>query len=355
MTSSHATGPSVPLSVLDLAIVGTGQISADALHATTVLARRAEALGYNRFWVAEHHNMPAVASTSPPVLAAHVAALTERIRVGSGGVMLPNHAPFVVAEQFAMLEALHPGRIDLGIGRAPGTDPATAAALRRSPDALGAEDFPRHLLDLMAMLGDPRTENGTRLQPTPAPASHPSVILLGSSGFSAQLAGALGLPFAFAHHFAGQNTLPAMELYRSSFRPSRLLDRPYAIVTAAALVAPTDEEADHLAGPSRIMMLSLRTGQLGPLLSPAEAAAHPQRDLARQLPSTAVIGSPGTVVASLRQLVAATSADELMIATTTHGLDERIRSLELLARTWADDSDDGRNTPAEDEPVAGRP
>jgi luciferase family oxidoreductase group 1 len=330
-----------PLSVLDLATVGTGQSSSEALAATTEVARRAETLGYRRLWVAEHHNMPAVASTSPPVLVAHLAAHTSRLRVGSGGVMLPNHAPFVVGEQFAMLEALYPGRIDLGIGRAPGTDPATAAALRRSPDALGAEDFPRHLLDLMAMLGDPRTPDGVdRLAPTPAPRSRPRIFLLGSSGFSAQLAGALGLPFAFAHHFAGDNTVAAVQLYRSTFRPSTVLDEPYVVVTAAALVAPTDDEAHFLAGPSRMMLLSLRTGRLGPLLTPGDAAAHPQRDLAEQLPSSHVIGSPATVVPRLAGLAADTGADELMIATTTHGLAERLRSLELLAGAWGVDPGD---------------
>ena len=325
-----------PLSVLDLALVGTGQSSGDALRATTLLAQRAEELGIVRFWVAEHHNMPAVASTSPPVLIAHLAAHTSRMRIGSGGVMLPNHAPYVVGEQFAMLEALHPGRIDLGIGRAPGTDPTTAAALRRAPDSLGAEEFPRHLLELMAMLGDRRqaVDDVARLAPTPAPRSHPQIVLLGSSGFSAQLAGALGLPFAFAHHFAGQNTLPALELYRSNFRPSRVLERPHAIVTVATLLAPTDEEAEYLAGPSRMMLLSLRTGRLTALLSPDEAATHPHRELAGEIPTTHLVGAPATVLPQLRSLAEETRADELMIATTTHGLDERVRSLELLAGAW---------------------
>ncbi|HEU5101001.1 MAG TPA: MsnO8 family LLM class oxidoreductase [Roseiflexaceae bacterium] len=201
---------------------------------TTMLARRAEALGYTRFWVAEHHNMPLVASTTPAVLIAHLAAQTSTIRVGSGGVMLPNHPSLVVAEQFAMLEALHPGRIDLGIGRAPGTDPGTAAALRRAPAALGAEDFPRHLLDLMGLLGDRRTTDGMwkRFAATPAAESTPMIVLLGSSGYSAQLAGRLGLPFAFAHHFDTGGTLEALDLYRRDFEPSAVLERPYTIVTA---------------------------------------------------------------------------------------------------------------------------
>src|SRR5690606_2594843 len=192
-----------PLSVLDLSILSEGHTSARALADTTALARRTDALGYRRFWVAEHHNMETVASTSPPVLIAHLAASTRSIRLGSGGVMLPNHPTLVVAEQFAILEALHPGRIDLGIGRAPGTAGATAPALRRPPDALGAEDLPRHLVDLMGLLGDRRSDKGMweRFRATPRPTSSPQIWLLGSSDYSAQLAGILGLPFAFAHHF----------------------------------------------------------------------------------------------------------------------------------------------------------
>ena len=187
------------LSALDLAIVSEGKTSASALADTTTLAQRADELGLTRFWVAEHHNMRTVASTTPSVLIAHLAARTQRIRVGSGGVMLPNHPPLVVAEQFAMLEALHPGRIDLGIGRAPGTDHATAAALRRSPSALGAEDFPLHLLDLMGLLGDVRTDAGlwSQFAATPVSTSTPWIGLLGSSGYSAELAGYLGLPFSY--------------------------------------------------------------------------------------------------------------------------------------------------------------
>ena len=214
---------SIPLSVLDLSILNEGATSADALADTTTLARRADELGYRRFWVAEHHNMPSVACTSPPVLIAHLAASTRRMIIGSGGVMLPNHAPLVVAEQFAMLEALHPGRIDLGIGRAPGTYQQTALALRRDPEALGAEDFPVHLLDLMALLGDRRevewagmpnrADFAARFRATPVALSSPTIHLLGSSGYSAQLAGLLGLPFAFAHHFDMGGTLQAAELY----------------------------------------------------------------------------------------------------------------------------------------------
>jgi luciferase family oxidoreductase group 1 len=324
-----ATAP-LPLSVLDLAIVGEGQSSGDALRSATALARHAEDLGFSRFWVAEHHGMPAVASTSPPVLAAHVAANTERIRVGSGGVMLPNHPPLVVAEQFALLEALHPGRIDLGIGRAPGTDPRTAAALRRTEQGLGAEDFPRHLAELLALLED-RHEH---LSATPAASSAPQVVLLGSSDFSAQLAGVLGLPFAFAHHFSGGMTQPAIAAYRRRFRPSEALAEPHVIVTVGVVAAEDAEEAQRQADPSRLMMLALRSGRLRPLDAPGTAAAHPHLDLARSLPSTQVVGTPEQVTAALERLAEETGADELMLSTVTHGLEARQRSLSLTATAW---------------------
>ena len=326
----------LPLSVLELATVGSGQSTADALAFTTQVARTADRLGYSRIWVAEHHNMPAVASTNPPVLIAHLAAVTERIKVGSGGVMLPNHAPLVVAEQFALLEALHPGRIDLGIGRAPGTDAQTALALRRDPAALSADDFPQHLLDLLGLFGDRRVEGGLaeRFAATPAPRSAPEVVLLGSSGFSAQLAGALGMPFAFAHHFGGPHTVAAVQLYRDSFRPSPALERPYTIVTANVLAADTDEEARRLALPGQLMRLSIRTNRLRPVPSLEEAETDPERAAAESMPSNAIVGAPGTAVARLRELADETGADELMLSASTHGVEERLRSLELLAQAW---------------------
>src|SRR3954468_13237983 len=212
----------VPLSVLDLAIVNEGGSTADALARTTALAQRAEALGYRRFWVAEHHNMPSVASTTPPVLMAHLAASTSTIRVGSGGIMLPNHPALVVAEHIAALEALHPGRIDLGIGRAPGTDPATAAALRRSPGGLAGDEFPAQLGELFAFFSGtfPDDHQYRHITAVPALGNRPEIWLLGSSDYSAEAAGVLGLPFSFAHHFAAANTLPALARYRASFRPS---------------------------------------------------------------------------------------------------------------------------------------
>ncbi|WP_020575938.1 LLM class flavin-dependent oxidoreductase [Actinopolymorpha alba] len=353
----------VPLSALELAPVGSGQSSADALRSTAAVAQRVEQLGYRRFWVAEHHNMPGVASTSPAVLIAHVAAQTSTIRVGSGGVMLPNHAPLVVAEQFAMLEALHPGRVDLGIGRAPGTDQRTALALRRTPEGLNAEDFPRELDDLLTLLErpepaeqdglfgaaerqDPHGPTGPTSPPsrtsglvaTPAAESSPAVWLLGSSGYSAQVAGLLGLPFAFAHHFSAKNTIPALELYRSRFRPSAVLDEPYAMVTQSVIVADTYEEAERQALPGRLVQVSLRTGRPRALPSPEEAAAHEWTDLELEIlaasPGRPTIGDPASVRAELAELVATTGADELMVTTMTYGVDARLRSFDLLAKAW---------------------
>ena len=323
-----------PLSVLDLAVVTEGGTTAQALAETTALAQRAEALGYRRFWVAEHHNMASVASTSPPVLMAHLAARTERIRVGSGGIMLPNHPPLVVAEQLAALEALHPGRIDLGLGRAPGADQRTAAALRRG--ALGAEDFPRDLLDLMGLLGDVRGEGGLweHFTATPAATSSPQILLLGSSGYSAQLAGLLGLPFAFAHHFGMGGTLEALDLYREAFRPSPVLDAPHAIVTASVLVADSDEEAAWEAAPGRLMSHGIRTGRREPLVSPATAASHPLLPVALAMPSNRIVGAPETALPLLDELVGATGADEVMVSTTTFDLGPRLRHLALLSEAW---------------------
>ncbi len=325
----------MPLSVLDLAMVAEGATSADALADTTAFAKKADELGFSRFWVAEHHNMATVASTTPSVLMAHVASNTERIKVGSGGVMLPNHAPLAVAEQFALLEALHPGRIDLGVGRAPGSDQATAFALRRTTEDL-SEEFPRNLLDVMALLGDVRTEEGLwrHFNATPEPASYPQVLLLGSSAFSPQLAGMLGIPFVFANHFDMGGTLHAVEIYHDNFKPSPALDEPYAIVSAATIAAPTTDEAEWLSSPSKLRKFGLRTGQLFPLLPPDEAQAHPAWEHAAAMPSNAIIGTAAEVVEGLEDLAAATGASELMLYVATHSLQERIRSLELIAAAW---------------------
>jgi luciferase family oxidoreductase group 1 len=327
----------VPLSVLDLAPVPAGGNPAGALRATTELASRAERLGFRRFWVAEHHNMPGIASSAPPVLIGHIADATSRIRVGSGGVMLPNHASLVVAEQFGMLEALHPGRIDLGIGRAPGTDQVTAAALRRSAEALSEDDFPNQLLDLLGFFTGvwPDGHPFAQITAVPGRGQQPAVWLLGSSGYSAQVAGLLGLPFAFAHHFSAANTLPALALYRSHFRPSAALHRPHAMVAAAVICADTDERARWLAGSAALSFLRLRAGRPGPLPSPEEAAAYPYTEAERAAiadrQASSIVGSPQTVSRGIAELLEATAADELMITTMTHDPADRLRSLDLVA------------------------
>jgi luciferase family oxidoreductase group 1 len=333
--------PRVPLSVLDLATVREGHSSADALHGTIATAKVADDLGYHRFWVAEHHNMPAVASTSPPVLISAVAARTGRIRVGSGGVMLPNHMPFVVSEQFALLEALYPDRIDLGIGRAPGTDQATAAALRGVSPHLTVEQFPDHLGMVLALLGDDRVDPAriARLRATPAPETFPEVWMLGSSTYGAQVAAALGLPFCYAYHFAMTSDVDtALRLYREGFQPSPRLDRPHAMVSASVIAAETTEEAQYLAGPSRIMALSLRTGRLGPIVSPETAANAELSELDRsvldQLPGTQYAGTAEEVVAGLDELVARTGADELMLAGTVYAPETRQDTLTRIAKVW---------------------
>ncbi|WP_338051870.1 LLM class flavin-dependent oxidoreductase [Pseudonocardia acidicola] len=320
----------MPLSVLDLVPVGSGSTATVALANSTALVRRAEELGFHRYWVAEHHAMPGIASSSPAVLIAHLAAASSSIRLGSGGVMLPNHQPLVVAEQFGTLEALHPGRIDLGIGRAPGTDQRTARALRRGSGPMDAEDFPQQLNELAAYF---RGEGP--VVAVPAAGNAPSIWLLGSSGYSAQVAGLLGLPFAFAHHFSAENTMPALALYRERFRPSPILDQPYAMIAANVLCADTDTEAQRLALPGALSFLQLRLGRPGLMPSPEEAAAHPYTDEERLFisdrQSTQIIGSPQTVREQVLELVGRTGVDELMITTQTHDGADRLRSYELVA------------------------
>ncbi len=319
------------LSILDLAPVADYADHSDALAATTALAQRADQLGYRRFWVAEHHAMPAIASSAPAVLIAHLAAATSTIRVGSGGVMLPNHPPLVVAEQFGMLESLHPGRIDLGIGRAPGTDQRTALALRRTMEGLSAEHFPEELLALIGMLsGDPQF-----LPATPRGTDLPQIWLLGSSGFSAQLAAALGLPFSFAHHFSSRNTEAAVALYRDQFRPSQYLEAPRVMVAVNAVLADTDERAAYLAKPGIISFLRLRTGAPQALMHPDEAARYAfspaEQDFARERATGQLLGSPETARRQLDALIAATRPDEIMATCQIYDRADRIKSFELLA------------------------
>jgi len=328
--------PMIPLSVLDLAMVPDGATSHEAFAQTTKVAQAAEALGYTRIWVAEHHNMSTVASTVPAVLMAHLAASTSTIKVGSGGVMLPNHAPLAIAEQFAMLEALYPGRVDMGVGRAPGTDGATAMALRGARNDPHAEDFPRNLIDVMGLLGDVRHAEGLwdRFRATPMATSSPMVIPLGSSDFSAQLAGVLGLPFGFAHHFDMGGTVHAVETYRENFRPSPVLDEPYTIVTASTIAADTTDEAVRLSGPALLRRYGLRTGQLVPMLTPEQAVEHPDFEAAKAMRVSSLVGTAAEVTSGMDELAERTGAAELMLYTSTYGLDERLASLSLIANEW---------------------
>jgi luciferase family oxidoreductase group 1 len=316
----------IPLSVLDLAPVSSGRTTPDAMRESIALAQHVERLGYGRVWVAEHHGMPGIASSAPAVLIGALAAATSRIRVGSGGVMLPNHPPLVVAEQFGMLEALHPGRIDLGLGRAPGTDQRTASLLRRGD----ADDFVGELALLRAFFEGP-VEG---ISAVPAEGNAPEFWLLGSSGYSAQLAGMLGLPFAFAHHFSGHNTLPALDLYRSSFRPG-VLTEPYAMVCASVLLADSYDDARRLALPGALSFVTLRQGLPGVLPSVAEAEAYPwtdrERAFAEDRLAGQILGSPTEAAQQLTRLLADTQADELMVTTTAHGFADRLRSYDLLA------------------------
>ncbi|MGY0498676.1 LLM class flavin-dependent oxidoreductase [Nocardia sp. FBN12] len=323
----------VTLSVLDLAPVQSDATASAGLHATTRFAQHAEEQGFHRFWVAEHHNMPGIASAAPAVVLAHLAASTSRIRVGSGGVMLPNHPPLVVAEQFGTLESLHPGRIDLGIGRAPGTDPVTARALRRSAEGLGGDAFPQ---ELTALIGFFRGADPNGIVASPGLGAEPEVWLLGSSGYSAQVAAVLGLPFAFAHHIAPNNTVAALNLYRDNFRPSPTLSEPYTIVAASVICADTDAEADRLAAPRDLAFANLRSGRPQALATPEQAAGFPgneaERHFAAQRKAGQLQGSPETVRAQAAQLLDATSPDELMLNTLVYDLDARIRSLDLTKK-----------------------
>jgi luciferase family oxidoreductase group 1 len=314
------------LSVLDLVPVRSGQTTGEAVAATRSLARLADDLGYRRYWLAEHHNLPAVAATNPPVLVAMVAGVTERIRVGSGGVMLPNHAPLVVAEQFALLEAAYPGRIDLGIGRAPGSDPLTSVALRHgaggvSDDAVN--HFPQYVEDILAMMA---TEGVTMqvagrlqaLRATPRAESSPDLWLLGSSDFSARLAADRRLPYVFAHHFSGRGTAEALELYRSGYRPSERYPEPRTFLTVNAVVAESAEEADRRALPNLLTMVALRTGQplfAQPTIDEAEARGLPEehRALAEQMTQRWIVGTPDDAAKQVAELASTYAVDEVMV------------------------------------------
>ena len=320
----HNGEPPLRLSVLDLIPVRSGQSSGDALKASVTLAQVAERSGVHRYWVAEHHNMPAVAATNPPVLIALLAGATTTMRIGSGGVMLPNHAPLVVAEQFALLEAAYPGRIDLGIGRAPGSDPVTSWALRHGgPETADAAAFDEVVDNLLAMMepgGVGLNVQGRTypLRATPQASGVPAVWLLGSSDFSARLAAAKGLPYVFAHHFSGEGTAQILNLYRSSFRPSDLAAEPRTFLTVNVVVAETQKEAERLVRPQLLAMVALRTGgELRPQLSVEEAEttllAEYHQELAAQLRATSVVGTPDAAASELAELARSYGVDEVMV------------------------------------------
>jgi luciferase family oxidoreductase group 1 len=329
-----------PLSILDLSPVASGSTSSQALRNTLDLARLADRLGYTRYWLAEHHNLPGVASTTPEIMIGQVARETSRIRVGSGGVMLPNHTPLKVAEAFRMLEALYPGRIDLGIGRAPGTDQVTALALRRSRDALGADDFPEQLGELLAFgAGDfPEGHPFRSVTAVPSDVTLPPIWLLGSSHFSAQFAAALGLGFAFAHHISPEGAVQATRIYRERFAPSAYLAQPHVIVATSVVCADTETRAEELASSLDLVWLRLRSGRPGLVPSPAEAMAYDYTDAERAFVRASrarhTIGSPATVRARLSAFAEQTGADEVMVMTTIHGHAERLHSYELLAEIF---------------------
>jgi luciferase family oxidoreductase group 1 len=322
----------IPLSVLDLAPIAEGSDAGQALRNSRELARLAERLGYRRYWVAEHHGMPGIASAATAVVIADLAAATSTIRVGAGGIMLPNHAPLVVAEQFGTLESLHPGRIDLGLGRAPGTDPITSHALRRTlasdPDA-----FPDEVAELMRYFAPPA---GQRVQAVPGVGLRVPIWILGSSLFGASVAAALGLPFAFASHFAPAQLMPALDLYRRRFRPSEQLDAPYVMLGFNVIAADTDDEARFLASSGQQAFVNLRSGMPSRLPPPVrgyyEALPPPYRAVLDEVLQCSAIGGPETVRAALDAFVAATAADEVMIAAMIYDHAARLRSFEIAAR-----------------------
>jgi luciferase family oxidoreductase group 1 len=322
----------IRLSMLDLVAVREGGTVADALTIALRTAQHAERLGFTCYWLAEHHNLSGIASSATAVLVGHIAGGTQTIRVGSGGVMLPNHAPLVVAEAFGTLAELYPGRIDLGLGRAPGTDPLTMRALRRDrPET--EEDFPRDVAELQRLLGDPQP--GQRLIAMPGAGTKVPIWLLGSSLFSAQLAAERGLPYAFASHFAPRYLLQALQLYRQNFKPSKVLDKPYAIVGVPLIAAPTDDEAEYLASSTYQRVLGILTGRRGQLPAPVHGFMDRLDGQARaaidDFLACAVIGSPDRVRAGLQQLADATEADEFMLVSDVFDPALRLRSLDIAA------------------------
>jgi luciferase family oxidoreductase group 1 len=331
----------IPLSVLDLSPVTTATPASAALHNSLDLARLADRLGYYRYWLAEHHNLANIASSSPDIMIGLVASTTSRMRVGSGGVMLPNHAPLMVAERFKVLEALFPGRIDLGLGRAPGTDPVTSYALRARQDPRAGDEFLERFQELLLLEhgGFPEGHPFRNVHAVPADVALPPIWLLGSSGYSAELAAAFGLGFAFAHHFADYDAASAMVSYREHFKPTPALSRPYAILATAAIAADSDAEAELIAASAQLHYVRRAKGEYLPLESPEAAAAYPytpadRERMARQRARLAV-GSATTVKDRLLALAEAARADELMITTMVYDHAARRHSYELLAEAFA--------------------
>ena len=327
----------IPLSVLDLAPVPTGTTPSQAIRRTVDLAQLAERLGFVRYWFAEHHGMPSVASSAPEILIGHIAAATKNLRVGSGGIMLPNHTPLKVAEIFRTLAALHPGRIDLGLGRAPGSDQNASRALRASD----GHDFGALLSDLLAFTGQiPFTDRHPfhKVVAVPDDVQLPPIWILGSSGASAQMAGAAGMGYSFASHFSEAPAGPAFNAYRDSFEPSPQFPKPHAILGVAAVCAETNEEASHLATTMDLAWLRIRRGEFRPLPSPQEAQAYAyteaERHAVREYRCRTVIGAPEAVRARIEIMARDSGADEVMVVTNLHGHAERLRSYELLAQAF---------------------
>jgi luciferase family oxidoreductase group 1 len=325
----------IPLSILELGRVRQGSDRRAALDEARTLAQHAERLGYRRIWVAEHHNSPGVTTAATSIVIAHIAAGTSRIRVGAGGIMLPNHAPYVIAEQFGTLETLFPGRIDLGLGRAPGTDQMTLRALRRDP--ANAENFPQDVLELQAFLAP--VGAGQRIEAVPGSGSAVPLWILGSSLFGAHLAAALGLPYGFASHFAPQALHQALEVYRATFKPSEQLDKPYALVGVNVIAADTDEEARYLATSQQMSFADIFRGARGlmqPPIDDIETYWTPQEKAqAGQMLRCSVIGSRETVRDGLTRLFEETGADEFMIVSDVFDPAKRLRSLEIIAQAMA--------------------
>jgi luciferase family oxidoreductase group 1 len=337
----HEPEPVIPLSVLDLSPVTTATPGAAALHNSLDLARLADRLGYKRYWVAEHHNLANIASSSPEIMIGQIAAATTRLRVGSGGVMLPNHAPLMVAERFKVLEALFPGRIDLGLGRAPGTDPVTSYALRARQDPRQGDDFLERFQELLLLErgGFPEGHPFRNVRAVPTDVPLPPIWLLGSSGYSAELAATVGMGFAFAHHFAEHDAESAMLVYREHFKPSAELAQPYAILATAAIAADTDAEAQRIAASADLHYVRRAKGEYLPLASPEVAAAYPytsaDRERMARHRTRLVVGGIARVKERLLELTEATRADELMITTMVYGHAARRHSYELLAEAFA--------------------